>query len=366
MTDHRTLTARALNRATLDRQLLLRRHALTAEQAVRHLVGLQAQAPLAPYVGLWTRLSGFAPQDLSRLVSGRCVVRAPIMRATVHAVDAADFTAFRPLFSPLMAAGLRANYARRLTGVDLDEVAVLAAGLLAEGPLTRAQLATALARRWPDADPMSLAYAVTYLVPVVQVPPRGLWGKSAQATWASAHSWLGEPVCALPRASEPVDHLVLRYLAAFGPATVADAQTWSGLTRLREVTDRLDLRVWRGPDGAELLDLPDITYPDEDVPAPPRFLPEYDNLLLSHADRRRVIPPGREVPLWPGNGATRGTVLIDGLWDANWQITPAGVTITALRRLTADEESAIAEEAARLLAFRSPDTPAPQIRFALS
>jgi hypothetical protein len=374
VTNHRTLSPRALNRATLDRQLLLRRHALPAEEAIRRLAGLQAQAPLAPYVGLWTRLSGFCPEDLSRLVSGRTVVRAPIMRATVHAVDAADFTAFRPLFGPLMAAGLRANYARNLTGVDLDALAARAGDLLAERALTRAQLAAALAVFWPAADPMSLAYAVTYLVPVIQVPPRGIWGKSAQATWASADSWLGAPASAAPSAPPAppappalapraaVDRLVLRYLAAFGPATVADAQTWSGLTRLREVTSRLELRVYRGPDGAELLDLPDVPLPDEDVAAPPRFLPEYDNLLLSHADRRRVIPHDHPVPLWPGNGGTRGTVLIDGAWDANWQITPDALTITALRPLTANEESALAEEGARLLAFTSPDT-ATDIRF---
>lgn len=195
-------------------------------------------------------------------------------------------------------------------------------------------------------------------------PPRGIWGKSAQATWASAESWLGAPVPSAQPSRTAVDRLVLRYLAAFGPASVADAQTWSGLTRLREVTGRLELRVFRGPDGAELLDLPGIALPGEDVPAPPRFLPEYDNLLLSHADRRRVIPPGREVPLWPGNGATRGTVLIDGIWDANWQITPGALTITALRPLSADEESALAEEGARLLAFRFPDTAAPPVRFA--
>jgi hypothetical protein len=360
--DHPRLSARALNRATLDRQLLLRRHALPARQAVVHLTGLQGQAPLAPYLGLWTRLSGFAPEELSDLLSERTVVRAPIMRATVHLVDAADYVAFRPLFGPLMAAGLRANYMRNLTGVDLDALAALAGELLAERPLTRAQLAAALGARWPDADPMSLAYAVTYVVPVVQVPPRGIWGKSAQATWVTAQCWLGTPPEPV-KPVEPVDRLVLRYLAAFGPATVADAQTWSGLTRLREITDRLDLRVFRGPDGAELLDLPGIALPDEEVPAPPRFLPEYDNLLLSYADRRRVIPHDRQVPLWPGNGGTRGSLLIDGVWDANWQVTRDALTITTFRRLTSPEESAVVAEAGRLLAFRSPDA-TPPIRFA--
>jgi len=359
--DHLRLSQRALNRATLDRQLLLRRHEMPAQQAIRHLGGLQGQAPLAPYVGLWTRLAGFTADELSALLSERAVVRAPVMRATVHLADTADFVAFRPLFGPLMAAGLRANYARRLTGVDLDALAVQAAGLLATRPLTRAQLATELAAAWPAAEPMSLAYAVTYLVPVVQVPPRGIWGKNAQATWTTAESWLGEPIG--PAKPEAVDALVLRYLAAFGPATVADIQTWSGLTRLREVTDRLELRAYRGPDGAELLDLADKELPAEDVPAPPRFLPEYDNLLLSHADRRRVIPHAYPVPLWPGNGATQGTLLIDGVWDAIWKITAEALTITPFRRLTAAEESAIAEEAAKLLTFTCPADPTSPIRF---
>ena len=222
MADQPRLSLRALNRATLDRQLLLRRHEMPAQQAIRHLGGLQAQAPLAPYVGLWTRLAGFTTDELSALLSERTVVRAPIMRATVHLADTADFVAFRPLFGSLMAAGLRANYARTLTGVDLDALAAQAAGLLVKRPLTRAQLARDLAAAWPAAEPMSLAYAVTYLVPVVQVPPRGIWGKNAQATWTTAESWLAEPIG--PAKPEAVDALVLRYLAAFGPATVADIQ----------------------------------------------------------------------------------------------------------------------------------------------
>ena len=306
----------------------------------------------------------FTPEDLSNLLyPERIVVRAPIMRATVHLVDAADFVEFRPLFGPLLAAGLRANYGRNLTGVDLGALAAQAADLLARRPLTRAQLAKALAARWPDADPMSLAYAVTYLVPVVQVPPRGIWGQSAQATWTTAECWLAAPLP--PPTPDAVQRLVRRYLAAFGPATVADIQTWSGLTRLREVTDRLELRAFRGPDGAELLDLPDLELPDEDVPAPPRFLPEYDNLLLSHADRRRVIPHDHPVPLWPGNGATQGTLLIDGAWDATWKLTPEVLTITPFRPLTVEERSAVAEEAAGLIAFTAADASAMDIRFAV-
>jgi hypothetical protein len=213
---------------------------------------------------------------------------------------------------------------------------------------------------------------VTYLVPVVQVPPRCIWGKSAQATWASADSWLAGEARPAPGAAESPNEtespraaeLVLRYLAAFGPATVADAQVWSGLTRLREVTEQLDLRTWRGPNGAELLDLPDLILPDEDVPAPPRVLPEYDNLLLSHADRSRVNPDNRQPPLWPGNGATRGTLLVDGAWAALWEIIkPAVLTVSAFRPLTAAGKSAIDEEGARLLEFTSPGAD-PAVQFA--
>ncbi len=357
-----TLSLRALNRATLDRQFLLRRHPLTPRQAVRHLAGLQGQAPLAPYVGLWTRLSAFTPDGLSQLLTARTVVRAAVMRGTVHVVDAADFAAFRPLFGPLLAAVLDTNFRRGLAGADPAEVAREAEELLTGRTLTRAQIGRALAARWPGADPMSLAYAATYLHPVVQVPPRGIWGKSAQATWTSAKAWLGGSqqagAEAVAETGEPVEQLTLRYLAAFGPATVADIQTWSGLTRLREVTGRLPLRRLRGPDGAELLDLLDAPLPGQDAPAPPRFLPEYDNLLLSHADRRRVIPHARQPPLWPGNGATAGTVLIDGLWNALWKITrndgSAVLTVTPFRALSASEEADITEEGARLLAFTSP------------
>jgi hypothetical protein len=311
------------------------------------------------------------------------------MRGTVHLVDAADFAAFRPLFGPLMAGALRANFTRRLVGVDLTVLVAEATAVLSASPHTRAQLARVLADRWPDADPMALAYAATYLVPVVQVPPRGIWGKSAQATWLAADAWLaplpgtplpgtplpdtplpdiplpGDPPASDPSASGPspggsaVERLVMRYLAAFGPASVADAQTWSGLTRLREVTDGLDLRTYHGPDGAELLDLPDIPLPARDVPVPPRFLPEFDNLLLSHADRRRVIPHDHPVPLWPGNGGTQGTLLIDGSWDATWKIANRVLTISCFRDLAKPEKADITDEGARLLAFTAPASTAP-------
>ncbi len=244
-----SLGLRELNRATLERQLLLRRAALPAADAIGHLGGLQAQAPLAPYLGLWTRLSGFRPDHLKDLLTERSVVRAHLMRNTVHLVTAGDFVSFRPLFQPVMERGLAGP--RNLDGVDLSELTAIAAALLGETALTRAQLARRLAPRWPDRDPASLAHAATHLLPLVQAPPRGLWGSAGQATFVLAAAWLDGPP-APPEPARAVEQLVLRYLAAYGPASVADIQAWSGLSRLREVTERLRarLRVFTGPAAA--------------------------------------------------------------------------------------------------------------------
>jgi Winged helix DNA-binding domain len=363
------LTLRVLNRATLERQLLLRRSAMAPRLAIGHLVGLQAQAPLAPYVGLWTRLAGFRPEHLENLLAERAVVRAHLMRNTVHLLIAEDFVSFRPLFQPLADRGLAANFGRNLIGVDLAELRTAASALLSQEALTRGQIGRRLAVRWPDHDPASLAYAATHLLHLVQVPPRGLWGSGGQATWFLGAAWLdGLDVSPLDpaRPENAREQLVLRYLAAYGPASVADIQAWSGLSRLREVTERLStrLRTFTGPDGAPLLDLPDAPRPGPDVPAPPRFLPEYDNLLLSYAERSRVIPHRRPVPLPPGNGATGGTLLVDGLWRADWKITKGTLEIQPHDRLSAADSAAIAAEGERLLDFAAPAGIARDVRFA--
>jgi Winged helix DNA-binding domain len=366
-----TLTQRALNRATLDRQLLLRRHPMPALQAVAHLAGLQAQAPLAPYTGLWTRLETFKPENLSSLISERAVLRAHLMRNTIHLVTTQDYVDSGPLFTQLRARGLQASFGKRLPGLDFTEVRAYAAVVLAGHELTRGQLGKLLAQRWPDADENALAHAATHLLPLVHVPPRGIWGKTGQVTVALAEEWLAEewlstPLSALPDAT---DRLVLRYLAAFGPATVNDIQAWSGLTRLREVTERIagQLRTLSGPGGEELLDLPGAPRPDPDTPAPPRFLPEYDNLLLSYADRRRVIPHGRPVPLPPGNGSAQGTLLIDGQWNATWKITQsvlhAVLHIQPFIPLSPAAADAITAEGAHLLDFAAKSPANHDIRF---
>jgi len=365
------LSLRALNRVTLGRQLLLRRSALTPAQAVVHLAGLQAQAPRAPYVGLQARLASFRPEHLENLLTERVVLRAHLMRNTVHLADAQDFLRFRPLIQPVMGRALTGVFGRNLADVDRSELRAAASALLARTPLTRPELGRALAPRWPGHDPAALAHGATQLLVLVQVPPRGRWGESGPAAFMLASAWLGDRDDIRPDPLRTAEELVLRYLAAYGPATVADIQAWSGLTRLREVTERLQarssagspprLRPRSGPDGAPLLDLADAP-PDAgpDSPAPPRFLPEYDNLLLSYAERSRVIPHRRPVPLPPGNGASVGTLLVDGFWQASWRIRPDPLVleIRPFVPLSAADRDAIAAEGERLLGFIKPVRPA--------
>jgi hypothetical protein len=346
------LSRRALNRATLARQLLLDRADLPAADAIRHLGGLQGQAPLAPYVGLWTRLRGFRPDDVVSLLVERRAVRAWTMRATVHLMDADDYLAWRPVLQPVLERSFRGQeFARNLAGVDLDDVRAEARRLLAEQPRTRAELGRLLQERWPDHDADSLAYAVSYLEPLAQVPPRGLWGRTGPAALTTVEAWLDRSE---PPAPATVDELVLRYLGAFGPATVMDAQTWSGLTRLAEVFARLPLVALRSEAGATLYDLPDAPRPPEDTPAPPRFLPEYDNLLLSHKDRTRVNPANRRVPLPPGLGAATGTLLTDGEWTATWKLTPTALLVDPF---TPIDEASVTAEAEALLRFLDASVP---------
>lgn len=384
----RVLDSRALNRALLERQGLLERSVTPAAEMVEQLVGMQAQVPENPYVALWSRLRDFDPLELSGLVASRRAVRAQLMRSTIHLVTARDMRAIGPVTLPVLARTFKAPWAAKLAGAPLDEVVAAGCELLAGAPRTRAELAELLAPRWPDADPAALAHAVTFNSALVQVPPRGLWGGRGQATWALAENWLGAgPGTAAPADAaqgsrtgtpdggrsqhdpavsprrEPVDALVLRYLAAFGPATVADIRTWSGLTGLRAVVERLRprLRGFRDERGRELLDVPDGPLPDPGTPAPPRLLPEYDNLYLSHADRARVhagLGPG--LPL-PKGGRAFGSVLADGFFRAFWQVVeePGRATITIDRFALAPGEprdllDAIAAEAEGLLAFLSP------------
>ncbi|MFE1922869.1 winged helix DNA-binding domain-containing protein [Streptomyces asoensis] len=347
------LDARALNRATLDRQALLRPSSLSAREAVEHLLGLQAQNVKPPYYALAARLDGFVPEDLSKLMAGREVVRIVSMRSTIHTHTADDCLTLRPFVQP--ARDRELTYFRKgLAGVDLDLLAVLARELVETEPRTMKQLREALSARWPDADPQSLAVAARCRLPLVQVTPRGLWGRSGQVALTTAEHWLGRPAQPAPAAED----VVLRHLAAFGPASVKDMQTWSGLTRLREAFERLRPRllVFRDERGVELFDLPDAPRPDPRTPAPPRFLPEFDNLLLSHADRDRVVPSAHRGRAWQGNQAYC-TLLVDGFLAGLWRLDPDALVVEPFAALTRAERADVIEEGERMLAAMHPGEP---------
>jgi hypothetical protein len=369
------LSRHALNRALLARQLLLAPAPMPAAgqaragrviDTVEHLVGLQAQAPFPPYYGLWSRLAGFRPDDLSRLILSREVVRIALMRGTIHLVSARDCVALRPVVQPAVDRGLSVLLARQLAGVDTAGLAAAGRVLVEERAMTFSELGTALAEQWPQHPPAALAQGVRALVPLVQVPPRAVWGAAGQAAHTSAESWLGRPM----DAGSSLERLVTRYLAAFGPASVADAQAWSGLTRLREVTDRLrpGLRVFRDEQGTELFDLPDAPRPGPDTLAPVRLVAEFDNLVLSHADRTRIIGEPDRQRLFTRNGIFPGTVLVDGFVAGMWKITRSRAAVTLTIELFGPlgprDRDAVADEGGRLLAFAAPEAGAREIRFA--
>jgi hypothetical protein len=344
------LTRRALNRATLARQLLLERSAMSAYEAVSHLVGMQAQAPNPPYIGLWTRLRDFGHADLSELMLSREVVRIGVMRGTIHLVTDEDCLMLRPLVQPVLDRWFATSYAKRLPGVDHAELAATARTLVEDKPRTFAELGALLGEVWPDVDTEALARAGRAMLPLVQVPPRGLWGQSGQAAHTTAEQWLGRPLAA----PDPAD-AVIRYLAAYGPATVKDIQTWCGLTRLREVVKTLDLLAFQGEDGSVLYDLPDAPRPGAEVEAPVRFLPEFDNILLSYADRTRVISEESRKRVFTVNGIIRSTILVDGEVRGMWKIASkrgaATLAIEPFSPLSVSEQELLTAEGARLLEF---------------
>ncbi|WP_411081274.1 winged helix DNA-binding domain-containing protein [Streptomyces sp. cmx-18-6] len=356
------LTTRALNRATLDRQLLLRRSGMSAEDAVTHLLGLQAQNTKPPYYQLYSRLTDFDPGELSVLMESRKAVRIVTLRSTLHTHTAEDALTLRPLVQAARDRELKV-FRGRLDGVDLDALAAFSRELVEERPRPVKELREALLGRWPDADPLALTVAARCLLPLVQVTPRGLWERSGQVALTTVEHWLGRPAEPAPAP----DATVLRYLNAFGPASVKDMQRWAGITRLKEVFERLrpELLTFRDENGVELFDLPDAPRPDPDTPAPPRFLPEFDNVLLGHDDRSRVIAEVNKGRNGVGN-QTYGSVLVDGFLEAVWQVERDGeaatLTVQPLRTLRGGERTEITEEAARMLSVMT-DATSYDVRF---
>ena len=279
----RILSTRALNRALLARQLLLTRTAMTAADAIAHLVGMQAQVPKAPYVGLWSRLKGFEPAELAGLITNRRAVRIALMRNTLHLVTADDCLTLRPIVQRLLTRAYKTN-----DRTKLDEIVAAGRAILDAKPRTNIELGRLLQKKFPTHEPVMLGYAIRDNVALVQIPPRGVWGQSLAATLTTAESWLGRPLAE----STAGEELVRRYLRAFGPASLADVAAWSGLAGLKATLEALrpELRTFRDQRGRELFDVANGLLPRQSAAAPVRFLPEFDNVLVAYADRNRIIP----------------------------------------------------------------------------
>jgi hypothetical protein len=359
------VSRRALNRALHERQLLLRRADMPVRDAVEHLVGLQAQEPLPPYYGLWSRLERFDPNELGRMLTERKAVRLTLMRATVHLVTVRDALLLRPLVQIVVERSHNGAFGRRMGGSDLDQLALAVRELLAEEPLGARELGRRLVERGIGDDAEAIGNAARVYVPLVQVTPRAVWGARGAAKYATIEDWTGREVRKRPALSE----LVLRYLRAFGPASVMDVQNWSGLTKLKEVVEKLrpQLVTFRDEHGKELFDLPDAPRPDPDVPAPVRFLGEYDNVLLGHADRRRIIPEDFPWDAMLAPGRFVSNLLVDGMLRATWWIERDGnrratLAIRPSGKLSRREQDEVSAEGQRIVDFAAGEAATRDVR----
>jgi DNA glycosylase AlkZ-like len=362
------LDPRTLNRTLLARQHLLERVDRPVEATVERLVGLQAQVPRDPYIALWSRVRRFDSASLERLLLERRVVRMTLMRTTLHLVTATDAVALRAAFQGVVERAFEGSpFRRRLDGIDVETVARAGIRAVEERPMTVAELGRALTERWPGRDGEALAYAVRYLVPLVQVTPRGLFRASSAARVTTLESWLAgtgdgrrtpaQGTGTAAASAVAIDVAVERYLRAFGPATAADIRTWSWLAGVREVIARLrpGLRTYRDERGRELLDVADGAFADPDETAPVRFLGQYDNVILSHADRSRITGELR----WGAAWLQRGTFLVDGYLAGAWRLRespgPPRLELEARRRLADADRADVEAEATALGRFLLPE-----------
>jgi hypothetical protein len=312
------LTKRQLNRATLARQMLLERADIPAATAVERLIGMQSQEAKPPFGGLWSRLQRFKRQDLHQALRERELVRATLMRGTIHYFSAADYAAFRMTLQPVLTKGTSV-LGDRAAGLDLEKVLAAARELLAERPRTFGEIRSLLLAAFPDVNERALGFVVRMHLPLVMTPTADRWAFPANAEFALAESWLDTPIAT----DDAIQALTLRYLAAFGPASAMDMQTWSGLPKMKPVLDALrpQLIAFKDERGREHFDLPDAPRPDAETPAPVRFLPEFDNLLLSHADRTRVIADEhRDIVYMKGNLRLQSSFLVDGFVSGTWRV----------------------------------------------
>jgi len=352
-----TLSLRQLNRATLARQMLLGRENATVVETVDRLAGMQAQEAKPPFIGLWSRVDGFQMTDLHTALHSRAVVRATMMRGTLHLLSAADYLAFRTLFEPLLAAAMKV-LGDRAEGLDIDAVLPIAREFLRERPHTFTEIRTRLLQSFPDVNDRALGFTVRMHLPLVMFPTSDRWSFPGDAAFTPANEWLG--TAHNPEGSRT--ELMRRYLAAFGPATAADFQEWSGLQGAKALLAEMrpELHVFRDDKGRELFDLPDAPRPNADMPAAIRFLPEFDNVVLAHADRRRIIDDEHRKPLVTKNGRVRATVLIDGFaagfWDWTRKRDTATLQLMPFAVIGKSDREALEAEGDALLRFLEPDS----------
>jgi hypothetical protein len=352
-----TLTRKALNRALLARQMLLAREETSALAVIEHLVGLQAQLARPPFTGLWSRIARFQREELRSLIQSRQVVRGTLMRCTLHLMSSRDYAAFRPALQPALTLGMRSILRDRAKSFDLDTLLIEARRLFAERPRTFAEARAVLLELIPDADERAMGYAVRTHLPLILVPGEHEWGFPGDADFALAEEWLAGPL-------DPQDRphaLILRYLAAFGPASATDIQAWSGLAGLAAVLNELrpQLRVFRDERRRELFDLPEAPRPPEDTPVPVRFVADFDNLILSHADRTRIIADEHRSVVITNNGQVLPTFLVDGFVAGTWKVSRfrkrAMLTVSPFAPLSSAAKSELAVEGQRLARFLQPD-----------
>jgi len=360
------LSRRALNRATLARQMLLDREAAEPIEALERLAGLQAQLPRPPFLALWSRVRGFQRKALSDLLLQRRAVRATLMRGTLHIVTARDFRSLRASLQPGLDRGLAAALRGRTGAIDMERLLSIACEYFSESPRTFDELRHFLATLYPQDDIRAMAYVIRLKLPLVQVPDESDWSYPSPANFAEAQSFLGKP---LSSASDP-RALILRYLSAFGPATPADAQTWLGLPSLQAAFEalRAKLQTFEDEKHRELFDLPDAPRPPGDAVAPVRFLPEFDSVVLAHADRTRLVRPEYRARLYRPNLVVPPTFLVDGFVEGTWALErkrkSTRLVLTPFAKLRKNDRSALSEEAESMLRFSEGDQVEINIRFA--
>ena len=377
-----TPTVCELNRAALARQLLLFRQRRPLLDAIEALAGLQAQNPRDPFIGLWSRLEGFQREELLKAIHTQEVTRATLMRVTLHLVTTADYERFRPVLGDDLAAEWGSVRRRAALLPDVPEVVAAARPFFAE-PHTFGEFRPLLEALKPGRDANVLAYAVRTHLPLVEVPSaKAEWGFAGNAPFTTAESWLGRPSGSM---ASPRD-LVVRYLAAFGPASAADVRAWSGMTtqRVGRALDQLrsELLVFPGQRKTELFDLPDAPRPPAETPAPPRFLPGFDNLLLAWQDRSRVMSEEHRKRL-ATPPLMHPSFLLDGFVAGEWRIEKRGMKESSSRprhrgqstagrqvrliiepfaAVSSADEEALAQEGGRLISFLEPDAQAYSVK----